>query len=108
VRFSVIGLVMVDAAMAGAWGLARSHRPGSCRKTIRARYSSSCSCPTATDVVRQIEDILNQETAVADYSAITCCRTPAAPVRRRWLRVLRGLLVAPNQDPKLNRVFSTF
>jgi multidrug efflux pump subunit AcrB len=109
VRFSVIGLVMVGAAMAGVWGPGEITPTGFLSEDDQGAFFVVVQLPDGdTDVVRQIEDILKQETAIADYSATTCCRTPAVPVRRRWLRVLRGLLVAANQDPKLNRVFSTF
>ena len=70
VRISIIGLVMVacrDGRRLWAW--ARSRRPASCRKTTRARSSSSCSCPTAPRSAapptssQQVEDILKQEHA---------------------------------------------
>ena len=47
VRISIIGLALVAVAMVGVYGWARSRRPAFCRKTTRARSSSSCSCPTA-------------------------------------------------------------
>ena len=77
VRFSVIGIPMVGGrrrAASVAW--ARSRRPGSCRRTTRARSSSSSSCRTAlrsgapSEVIQQVEAILKEEEAVADYTSV--------------------------------------
>ena len=54
----------------------RSRRPAFCRRTTRARSSSSCNCRAAPrsaaprTVIRQAEDILKQEPAVEDYSSV--------------------------------------
>jgi len=44
VRFSVIGLVAVGVAILGTAAFPRSRRRVSCRKTTKARFSSSSSC----------------------------------------------------------------
>ena len=47
VRVSVLGLVAIVAAGAAIYVAACARRPASCRRRIRARSSSRCSCPTA-------------------------------------------------------------
>jgi hydrophobe/amphiphile efflux-1 (HAE1) family protein len=185
VRVSVIGLVMVAAAMAGIAGLGKITPTGFLPEDDQGAFfvvvqlPDGASIARTTDVVRQIEEILKQETAISDYSATIGLnfidnysqpnaaflivslkafeeRTKAAESspamiarlgdRFRQLRggrgvpispppiiglgtgggfsyvlqstggsgpqamaqVLRGLLVAANQDPRLSRVFSTF
>jgi hydrophobe/amphiphile efflux-1 (HAE1) family protein len=185
VRISIIGLVMVAAAMAGIWGLGKITPTGFLPEDDQGAFFVIVSLPDGasvartTDVVRQIEDVLKQEHAVADYSATiglnfidnysqpnaaflivslkpfeertapgdsaqamiarlgTKFRSlrggravPLAPPPiiglgtgggfsfvlqdtggnspQALAQVLRGLLVAANQNPKLNRVFSTF
>ncbi len=185
VRMSFIGLVMVGVAMAGVWGLGKITPTGFLPEDdqgaffIVVQLPDGASIGRTTEVVRQIEDILKQETAVADYSATIglnfidnysqpnaaffivslkpfedradASQSAQAMIARlggkmRQVRggrgvpiapppiiglgtgggfsyvlqdtgggsaqalagVLRGLLVAANQDPKLNRVFSTF
>ena len=41
-------------------------------------------------------------------ASVTCCEDHAGRDPKALAQVLRGLLVAANQDPKLKRVFSTF
>ncbi|MBV9248224.1 MAG: efflux RND transporter permease subunit, partial [Acetobacteraceae bacterium] len=185
VRISIIGLVMVAASMAGVWGLGKITPTGFVPEEDQGAFfvvvqtPDGASIGRTTDVVRQIEDILKQEPAIADYSAtiglnfidnysqpnaaflivslkpfeeragpsqtapaliarlgskfraIRAGRAvPLAPPPiiglgtgggfsyvlqdtgggspRALAQVLRGLLVAANQDPKLSRVFSTF
>ncbi len=185
VRISIIGLVMVAAAMAGVVGLGKITPTGFLPEDDQGAFfvvvqlPDGASIGRTTDVVRQVEDILKQETAIADYSAtiglnfIDNYSQPNAAFlivslkpfeerkeaaqsaqgmiarlgdRFRALRggraipiapppiiglgtgggfsyvlqsaagsnpqsvaqVLRGLLVAANQNPQLSRVFSTF
>jgi hydrophobe/amphiphile efflux-1 (HAE1) family protein len=185
VRISIIGLVMVGVAMAGVWGLGKITPTGFLPEDDQGAFfvvvqlPDGASVARTTDVVRQIEDILKQETAVADYSATIGLNfidnysqpnaaflivslkpfearadasqsaqamiarlggkfrqvrggraVPIAPppiiglgtgggfsyvlqdtgggTSQALAQVLRGLLVAANQEPRLNRVFSTF
>ncbi len=185
VRISIIGLVMVAAAMAGIWSLGKITPTGFLPEDDQGAFFVIVSLPDGasvartTGVVRQIEDILKQEHAISDYSAtiglnfIDNYSQPNAAfvivslkpfedrpgpadsaqamiarlgTKFRALRggravpimpppiiglgtgggfsfvlqdtsgngpqalsqVLRGLLVAANQNPKLSRVFSTF
>jgi hydrophobe/amphiphile efflux-1 (HAE1) family protein len=185
VRFSVIGLVMVAVAVVGVGALGKITPTGFVPEEdqgaffIIVQLPDSASIGRTTDFVQQIETILKQEPAVADYSAtiglnfidnysqsnaaflIVSLRpfeerkkaSDAAPALIARLgnkfqslrggraiplapppiiglgtgggfsyvlqdtgggtpaalaQVLRGMLVAANQDPKLNRVFSTF
>ncbi len=185
VRISIIGLVMVAGSMAGIWALGKITPTGFLPEEDQGAFfvivqlPDGASIGRTTEVVRQIEDILKQEPAVADYSATIglnfidnysqanaaflivslkpfeerTASTETAPAiiarlgtKFRQLRggravplapppiiglgtgggfsyvlqdtgggspralaqVLRGLLVAANQDPKLSRVFSTF
>ncbi len=185
VRISIIGLVMVAVSMAGIWALGKITPTGFVPEEDQGAFfvvvqlPDGASIGRTTQVVRQIEDILKQEPAIADYSATIGLnfidnysqanaaflivslkpfeeraepgQTAPAIIARlgtkfRQLRggravplapppiiglgtgggfsyvlqdtgggspaalaqVLRGLLVAANQDPKLSRVFSTF
>ncbi len=185
VRVSVIGLVMVGAAVVGVWGFGRITPTGFLPEDDQGAFfvvvqlPDGASLGRTTDVVRQVENVLKQEHAVADYSAtiglnfIDNYSQPNAAFlivslkpfeertgpgdsaqalidslgqKFRALRggravplapppiiglgtgggfsyvlqdtgggspqalagVLRGLLVAANQDPRLSRVFSTF
>jgi hydrophobe/amphiphile efflux-1 (HAE1) family protein len=185
VRISIIGLVMVAGAMAGIWALGKITPTGFLPEDdqgaffIVVQLPDGASVARTTDVVRQIEDVLKQEPAIADYSATIGLNfidnysqsnaaffivslkpfderadasqsaqamiarlggkfqeirggraVPLAPPpiiglgtgggfsyvlqdtgggsTQALAQVLRGLLVAANQDPKLNRVFSTF
>jgi hydrophobe/amphiphile efflux-1 (HAE1) family protein len=185
VRVSIIGLVMVAASMAGIWALGKITPTGFLPEEDQGAFfvvvqlPDGASIGRTTEVVGQIENILKQEPAVADYSATiglnfidnysqanaaflivslkpfderpASSETAPAIIARlgtkfRQLRggravplapppiiglgtgggfsyvlqdtgggspralaqVLRGLLVAANQNPKLSRVFSTF
>jgi len=185
VRISVIGLVMVAGSMAGVWLLGRITPTGFLPEEDQGAFFVIVQAPDGasigrtSDVVRQIETILKQEPAIADYSAtiglnfvdnysqanaaflivslkpfadrpgarqtapaiiarlagkfreIRAARVvPLAPPPiiglgtgggfsyvlqdtgggspRALAQVLRGLLVAANEDPRLSRVFSTF
>ena len=185
VRISIIGLVMVAGAMAGVWALGKITPTGFLPEDDQGAFFVIVSLPDGasvgrtTDVVGQIEGILKQEHAIADYSATiglnfidnysqpnaaflivslkpfeertspddsaqamiarlnTKFRSlrggravPLAPppiiglgtgggfsfvlqdtggsTPQALAQVLRGLLVAANQNPKLNRVFSTY
>jgi hydrophobe/amphiphile efflux-1 (HAE1) family protein len=185
VRISVIGLVMVAGAMAGVWALGKITPTGFLPEEDQGAFfvivqlPDGASIGRTTNVVRQIEKVLQQEHAIADYSATiglnfidnysqsnaaflivslkpfeertASDQTAPAMIARlntkfREIRggravplapppiiglgtgggfsyvlqdtgggssgalaqVLRGLLVAANQDPKLSRVFSTF
>ncbi|MFL5252798.1 MAG: efflux RND transporter permease subunit [Rhodopila sp.] len=185
VRISIIGLVMVGASMAGIWAMGKVTPTGFVPEEDQGAFFVIVQLPDAasigrtTDVVEQIEKVLKQESAVADYTATiglnfidnysqsnaaflivslkpfeertspedsapaligrlgTKFRAlrggraiPMAPPPiiglgtgggfsyvlqatgggdpKALAQVLRGLLVAANQDPKLSRVFSTF
>ncbi|MFL5286169.1 MAG: efflux RND transporter permease subunit [Rhodopila sp.] len=185
VRISIIGLVMVGASMAGIWAMGKVTPTGFVPEEDQGAFFVIVQLPDAasigrtTDVVEQIEKVLKQESAVADYTATiglnfidnysqsnaaflivslkpfeertspedsapaligrlgTKFRAlrggraiPLAPPPiiglgtgggfsyvlqatgggdpKALAQVLRGLLVAANQDPKLSRVFSTF
>ena len=185
VRISIIGLVMVAAAAAGVGALGKITPTGFVPEEDQGAFfvivqlPDGASIGRTTDVVQQIETILKQEPAIADYSATiglnfidnysqsnaaflivslksfeerahasesasaliarlgTKFQTirggravPLAPPPiiglgtgggfsyvlqdsgggnpRALAQVLRGLLVAANQDPKLSRVFSTY
>ncbi|HET6605929.1 MAG TPA: multidrug efflux RND transporter permease subunit [Rhodopila sp.] len=185
VRISIIGLVMVAAAMAGVAGLGKITPTGFLPEDDQGAFFVVVQLPDGaaigrtTDVVKQIEDILKQEHAIADYTATIGLNfidnysqpnaaflivslkpfeeregagqsaqamitrlgekfrrlrggraVPIAPPPiiglgtgggfsyvlqstggadpQAMARVLRGLLVAANQNPKLERVFSTF
>jgi len=185
VRISIIGLVMVSASMAGIWAMGKVTPTGFVPEEDQGAFFVIVQLPDAasigrtTDVVEQIEKVLKQEPAVADYTATiglnfidnysqsnaaflivslkpfeertspedsapaligrlgTKFRAlrggraiPMAPPPiiglgtgggfsyvlqatgggdpKALAQVLRGLLVAANQDPKLSRVFSTF
>ncbi len=75
VRISIIGLVMVAVAMVGVWGLGKITPTGFLPEDDQGAFfvvvqlPDGASIGRTTDVVRQVEDILKQETAVADYSA---------------------------------------
>ena len=185
VRISIIGLGFVAVSMVGIWGLGKFTPTGFLPEDdqgaffIIVQLADGASIGRTTDFVRQVEDVLKQEHAVADYSStiglnfvdnysqsnaafvIVSLRPfeerPGADnsaqamiarlgARLRQIRgglavplapppiiglgtgggfsfvlqdtgggspqalsqVLRGLLVAANQDPRLRRVFSTF
>src|SRR3954463_9688532 len=185
VRISIIGLVMVGASMAGIWAMGKVTPTGFVPEEDQGAFFVIVQLPDAasigrtTDVVEQIEKVLKQEPAVADYTATVGLNfidnysqpnaaflivslkpfeertspedtapaliarlgtklrairggraVPIAPPPiiglgtgggfsyvlqaagggdpKAMAQVLRGLLVAANQDPKLSRVFSTF
>ncbi len=185
VRIAAIGLVMVAASVAGIWGLGKVTPTGFLPEEDQGAFfvivqlPDGASIGRTTEAVRQIEGILKQEPAIADYSATIglnfidnysqsnaafiivslkpfdarAGRSDSAPaiiarlgtklraVRagravplapppiiglgtgggfsyvlqdtgggspRALAQVLRGLLVAANQDPRLSRVFTTF
>jgi hydrophobe/amphiphile efflux-1 (HAE1) family protein len=185
VRISIIGLVMVAGSMAGIWALGKITPTGFVPEEDQGAFfvivqlPDGASIGRTTAVVSQIEDVLKQEHAIADYSATiglnfidnysqanaaflivslkpfeeraSPAQTAPAIIGRlgtklRQIRsgravpiapppiiglgtgggfsyvlqdvgggspqalaqVLRGLLVAANQNPKLSRVFSTF
>jgi hydrophobe/amphiphile efflux-1 (HAE1) family protein len=185
VRISIIGMVMVVASMAGIWGLGKITPTGFLPEDDQGAFfvvvqlPDGASVTRTTDFVRQVEDVLKQEPAIANYSStiglnfidnysqpsaaflIVSLKSfeerpgaentaqamiarlgsklrripgglalPLAPppiiglgtgggfsyvlqdtgggTPQALAGVLRGLLVAANQDPKLSRVFSTF
>jgi hydrophobe/amphiphile efflux-1 (HAE1) family protein len=185
VRISIIGLVFVAVSVVGIGGLGRITPTGFLPEDDQGAFfvivqlPDGASIGRTTDFVRQIEDVLKQEHAVADYSSTIGLNfidnysqsnaafiivslkpfedredrsqsaqsmiarlggrlrqirggiaVPIAPppiiglgtgggfsyvlqstgggTPEAMSQVLRGLLVAANQDPKLNRVFSTF
>ena len=185
VRFSIIGLVLVAGSMAGVWALGKITPTGFLPEDDQGAFfvivqlPDGASVGRTTDVVQQIEAILKQEPAIADYSATIGLNfidnysqpnaaffivslkpfeeradpsqsaqamiarlgpkfrqvrggraVPIAPPPiiglgtgggfsyvlqdtgggspQSLAQVLRGLLVAANQDPKLSRVYSTF
>jgi hydrophobe/amphiphile efflux-1 (HAE1) family protein len=185
VRFSIIGLVLVAGSMAGVWALGKITPTGFLPEDDQGAFfvivqlPDGASVGRTTDVVKQIEAILKQEPAIANYSATIGLNfidnysqpnaaffivslkpfeeradpsqsaqamitrlgpkfrqvrggraVPIAPPPiiglgtgggfsyvlqdtsggspQSLAQVLRGLLVAANQDPKLSRVYSTF
>jgi hydrophobe/amphiphile efflux-1 (HAE1) family protein len=185
VRISIIGLVMVVASMAGVWGLGKVTPTGFLPEDDQGAFfvivqlPDGASVARTTDFVSQVEAVLKQQHAVADYSATIGLNfidnysqpnaaflivslkpfeertgpgdsaqaliaelgpkfatlrggraVPLAPPPiiglgtgggfsyvlqdaggsnpQALAGVLRGLLVAANQEPKLQRVFSTF
>ena len=185
VRISFIGLVMVAGAMAGVWALGRITPTGFLPEDDQGAFfvivqlPDGASVGRTTDFVKQVENVLKQESAVADYSSTIGLNfidnysqpnaaflivslkpfedradasqsaqamiaglgtklhqvrggraVPLAPPPiiglgtgggfsyvlqdtsggspQSLAQVLRGLLVAANQDPKLSRVFTTF
>ncbi len=185
VRFSIIGLVLVAGSMVGVWALGKITPTGFLPEDDQGAFfvivqlPDGASVGRTTDVVEQIEAILKQEPAIADYSATIGLNfidnysqpnaaffivslkpfedradpsqsaqamitrlgpkfrqvrggraVPIAPPPiiglgtgggfsyvlqdtgggspQSLAQVLRGLLVAANQDPKLSRVYSTF
>ncbi|WP_146604642.1 efflux RND transporter permease subunit, partial [Rhodoplanes roseus] len=185
VRISVISLVAVGAAAAGTWGLARITPTGFLPEDDQGAFfvviqlPGGASVARSTEVLRQAEAALRQETAIADFTSVvglnfidnfsqansafivvtlkdfeerTGRSQSASAVMGRLVpkfrqiqggtvlplapppiiglgtgggftyvledlqagdskvlaQVLRGLLVAANQDPSLSRVFSTF
>src|SRR6201998_1298674 len=75
VRLSFIGLVMVAGAMAGVWALGRitptGFLPEDCQGAffVVVHLPDGASVSRTTDVVRQVEAILKQEPAIANYSS---------------------------------------
>src|SRR3954453_12809365 len=75
VRLSIIGLVMVGAAMAGVVGLGKITPTGFLPEDDQGAFFVVVQLPDGaaigrtTDVVQQIENILQQETTIADYSS---------------------------------------
>jgi hydrophobe/amphiphile efflux-1 (HAE1) family protein len=185
VRVAIIGLVLVAGSMAGVWALGKITPTGFLPEDDQGAFfvvvqlPEGASVGRTTDFVREIEGILKQELAIADYSATIGLNfidnysqpnaaffivslkpfkeredpsqsaqamiarlgskfgqirggraVPLAPPpiiglgtgggfsyvlqasgggnAQSLAQVLRGLLVAANQDPKLSRVFSTF
>jgi hydrophobe/amphiphile efflux-1 (HAE1) family protein len=185
VRFSIIGLVLVAGSMAGVWALGKITPTGFLPEDDQGAFfvivqlPDGASVGRTTDFVQQIEALLKQEPAIADYSATIGLNfidnysqpnaaffivslkpfeersdpsqsaqamitrlgpkfrqvrggraVPIAPPPiiglgtgggfsyvlqdtgggspQSLAQVLRGLLVAANQDPKLSRVYSTF
>src|SRR6201994_306035 len=185
VRLSFIGLVLVAGSMAGVWALGKITPTGFLPEDDQGAFfvivqlPDGASVARTTDVVEQIEAVLKQEPAIADYSATIGLNfidnysqpnaaffiaslkpfdersdpsqsaqamiarlglkfreirggrvVPIAPppiiglgtgggfsfvlqdtgggTAQALSQVLRGLLVAANQDPKLSRVYSTF
>ncbi|PPQ35017.1 efflux RND transporter permease subunit [Rhodopila globiformis] len=185
VRISIIGLVMVAGSMAAIWGMGKVTPTGFLPEEDQGAFfvivqlPDGASIGRTTGVVEQIERVLKQEPAIADYSATVGLNfidnysqsnaaflivslkpfedrknpadsapaliarlgaklravrggraVPLAPPPiiglgtgggfsyvlqdvsggnpKALAQVLRGLLVAANQDPKLSRVFSTF
>ena len=75
VRISIIGLVMVAGSMAGIWALGRVTPTGFVPEEDQGAFfvivqlPDGASIGRTTAVVSQIEDVLKQEHAIADYSA---------------------------------------
>src|SRR3954453_9317549 len=75
VRISIIGLVMVGIAMAGVVGLGKVTPTGFLPEDDQGAFFVVVQLPDGaaigrtTDVVQQIENILQQETTIADYSS---------------------------------------
>jgi hydrophobe/amphiphile efflux-1 (HAE1) family protein len=75
VRISIIGLVMVVGSMAGIWALGKITPTGFLPEDDQGAFfvimqlPDGASIARTTDVVRQVEEILKRESAVADYSA---------------------------------------
>ncbi len=186
VRVSIIGLALVAVAMFGVYGLGRVTPTGFLPEDDQGAFfvvvqlPDGASLGRTTGVIQQVESILKQEHAIADYSSTIGLNfidnysqanaafvivslkpfeerhdpsqgapaiiarlsqkmrgevrggiaVPIAPPPiiglgtgggfsyvlqdfaggnpRALAQALRGLLVAANQDPQLNRVFSTF
>jgi hydrophobe/amphiphile efflux-1 (HAE1) family protein len=185
VRISIIGLVMVAAALAGIWQLGKSTPTGFLPEEDQGAFfvivqlADGASINRTTNFVQQVEALLKQEHAIADYTSVIGLNfidnysqpnaafvivslkpfkerkgpdatapaliarlgaefqhlrggraVPLAPPPiiglgtgggfsyvlqdnagngpQSLARVLRGLLVAANQNPMLRRVFSTF
>ena len=76
VRFSVIGLVMVAVAAAGVLGLAKITPTGFLPEDDQGAFfvvvqlPGGASIGRTTEVVRQAEEILKEEAAVADYTSV--------------------------------------
>src|ERR1700761_4976358 len=75
VRISIIGLVLVAGATAGVWALGKITSTGFLPEDDQGAFfvivqlPDGASIGRTTDVVQQIETILKQEPAIADYSA---------------------------------------
>ena len=75
VRLSIIGLLMVAGSMAGVWALGKITPTGFLPEDDQGAFfvivqlPDGASVGRTTDVVQQIEGILKQEPAIADYSA---------------------------------------
>ena len=75
VRISIIGLVMVVASMAGVWGLGKVTPTGFLPEDDQGAFfvivqlPDGASVARTTEFVSQVEAVLKQQHAVADYSA---------------------------------------
>ena len=75
VRLSIIGLVMVASRWPALWALGKITPTGFLPEDDQGAFfvivqlPDGASIGRTTDVVRQVEDILKQEHAIADYSA---------------------------------------
>src|SRR5271156_955627 len=75
VRISFIGLVMVAGSMAGVWALGKITPTGFLPEDDQGAFfvivqlPDGASVGRTTDVVRQVEAILKQEPAIANYSS---------------------------------------
>ncbi len=75
VRLSILGLVMVAGSMAGIWALGKITPTGFLPEDDQGAFfvivqlPDGASVGRTTEVVQQIEGILKQEPAIADYSA---------------------------------------
>ena len=69
----IVGMVMVGVAMAGVVGLSKITPTGLLPRMTKVRLRvvqlGGASIGRTTNVVQQIEEVLKQEAAVADYSA---------------------------------------
>ena len=72
----------------------RKARHGASRGQRRQRHSAGAAA--------------NHRTRHRRWISAMCCRICAAANRQDMAQVLRGLVIAANQDPKLARVFTTF
>src|SRR5262249_18878142 len=76
VRFSVIGIVMVAVAMTAVYGVAKGTPtgvlPGDDQGAlfVVVQMPGAASIARTTEVIRETEDILKQEAAVADYTSV--------------------------------------
>ncbi|HEU5275159.1 MAG TPA: multidrug efflux RND transporter permease subunit [Xanthobacteraceae bacterium] len=76
VRFSVIGIVMVLVAMGGVYGLAKVTPTGFLPEDdqgalfVVVQLPGGASVARTGEVIRQTEEILKQEDAVADYTSV--------------------------------------